>query len=181
MMSASKPASHASAHSPYWFAAAQPKLFQAEVPRARLSDAVEDCEQTESRQERTEWTDEEIVMLHGILFDTCEEKLKDPETPLDEVIDCLRWIFSDTRKDDFAFSFSNTLKLYRRPNARDIREEMQSGVKRYLAERLKRYPSWVAEAFWSDPERFADELERNPQWINESLRRQARDGDLFAV
>jgi hypothetical protein len=49
MMSASKPASHASAYSPYWFAAAQAKLFQAEVPRARLSDAVTDCEQTEEK------------------------------------------------------------------------------------------------------------------------------------
>ena len=37
------------------------------------------------------------------------------------------------------------------------------------------------EAFWSDPDRFAEELERNPQWINERVRRVARDGDLFAA
>ena len=132
-------------------------------------------------EEKITWTQKEIVMLHGILFDTCVERLHDPETPLDEVIDCLRWIFSEPRREANAFSFSNTLRLYQRPQAWCVREAIQVGLANYLNERLTRYPAWVAEAFWSDPDRFADELERNPQWVNEALRRRARDGDLFAA
>ena len=104
-----------------------------------------------------------------------------PETPLGEVIDCLRWIFSEPHRETEAFSFSTTLKLYQRPHGRRVREAIRVGLKRYLSERLARYPAWVAEAFWSDPDRFAEELERNPQWINERVRRVAHDGDLFAA
>lgn len=136
-----------------------------------------DCE----LDEKIAWTHEEIVMLHGILFDTCVEKLDDPETPLDEVLDCLRWIFSEPGKERAPFSFVSTLKLYQRPHARFVREAIQAGLARYLKARLTRYPPWVAEAFWSDPDWFAEELERNPQWINEILRRHSRDGDLFAA
>lgn len=132
-------------------------------------------------EEKVPWTHEEVVMLHGILFDTCVEQLGDPETPLDEVIDCLRWIFSEPHRETQAFSFSTTLKLYQRPHGRKVREAIRVGLKRYLSERLARYPAWVAEAFWGDPDRFAEELERNSQWINERVRRVAHDGDLFAA
>jgi hypothetical protein len=126
-----------------------------------------------------ELSESDLARLHGALFDACEEQLREAETPLDEVLDCLRWILSERSKDNLAFSFSNTLKLYGRPDAQAIREEIQSGLKQYLAGRLRRYPAWVAEAFWADPDRFAAELERNPQWINEGVRRQGQDGDLF--
>ena len=139
------------------------------------------CPEPADDEEPVAWTQEEIVMLHGILFDTCVDKLIDPETPLDEVVDWLRWIFSERGKEAQAFSFSNALKLYQRPPARFIREALQHGLRRYLSERLARYPAWVAEAFWSDPDRFANELDRNPQGINEALRRVARSGDLFAA
>ena len=89
--------------------------------------------------------------------------------------------FLGVGQENLAFSFATTLKLYQRPHARNVREAIQAGLKRYLSERLARYPAWVAEAFWSDPDRFAEELERNPQWINERLRRVAHDGDLFAA
>lgn len=115
------------------------------------------------------WTQEEIVMLHGILFDTCVDKLTDPKTPLDEVIDCLRWIFSDAGKEARPFSFSNTLRLYQRPQAHALREAIQRGLKSFLSRRLRRYPPWVAAAFWSDPDRFADDLESDPQWGNRAL------------
>jgi hypothetical protein len=123
----------------------------------------------------------DLIKLHGVLFDVCEEKLRDPETPLDEVFDCLRWIFSERGKEHLAFSFTNTLKLHERPHPREIRGRIQEGLRAYLARRLARYPAWVAQAFWRDPDRFADTLERNPQWINERLRQQARERDLFAM
>ena len=164
--------------------AAQPTLFgrdRTTPSTVGASDAVGECSLAESAEEKIAWTQEEVVMLHGILFDTCVERLNDPATPLDEVVDCLRWIFSDRSKETQAFSFSNTMSLYQRPPARYLREVMQTGLKGYLTERLTRYPAWVGEAFWSDPDRFADELERNPQWINERVRRVSRDGDLFAT
>jgi len=165
-------------------AAAQSTLFERErttPSNGRAGDAAGEGSLADSTEERIAWTQDEVVMLHGIIFDTCVERLNDPETPLDEVVDCLRWIFSDRSKEARAFSFSNTMRLYQRPHARYVREVLQTGLKGYLTERLARYPRWVAEAFWSDPDRFADELERNPQWINERVRRLARDGDLFAA
>jgi hypothetical protein len=152
-------------------------------PRSALptNEAVDERSLGPEGEEKIGWTHEEVVMLHGILFDTCVEQLGDPETPLDEVIDCLRWIFSEPGKEAKAFSFATTLKLYQRAHACNVREAIQVGLRRYLSERLARYPAWVAEAFWSDPDRFATELERNSQWINERVRRVAHDGDLFAA
>jgi hypothetical protein len=160
---------------------AQPALFEPEEVRGPATQAGEAAEQGDSAEERVEWTEDEIVMLHGILFDTCEEKLRDPETPLDEVLDWLRWIFSEPAKEARAFSFANCLKLYQRPNARALRDDIREGLHGYLGMRLLRYPSWVAEAFWQDPERVGEQLERNPQWINETLSAQAKEGDLFAA
>jgi hypothetical protein len=133
------------------------------------------------REEKIAWTPQAIVMLHGVLFDTAVEKLGDPETPLDEVIDCLRWIFSQPGKEAAPFSFATTLRLYQRPRAWRVREAIQAGLARYLAARLARYPAWVAAAFWADPDHFAEALERNPQWVNDSLRRRSLHGDLFAA
>jgi hypothetical protein len=149
---------------------------------------------------------EEILLLHGILLDTCEEKLRNPDTPLDEVLDWLRWLFSEPEKDRLAFSFFNCVRLYgwRRHHdpgrtsgsehdffdtlvdsnvafrVRAIRENVRPGLNRYLTRRLRRYPAWAAEAFWSDPERWAGELERNPQWLNRRIRAQCYAGDLFS-
>jgi hypothetical protein len=165
-------------------AAAQPVLFERERTTSsneRGSDAADSGSVAEGTEEKIAWTQEELVMLHGILFDTCVDRLNDPETPLDEVVDCLRWIFSDRSKEAQPFSFSNTMRLYQRPHARYVREVVQTGLKGYMTVRLTRYPAWVSEAFWSDPDRFADELDRNPQWINEGVRRVTRDGDLFAA
>ena len=160
---------------------AQAALFAGAQLLPLASETEDEREAASESDEKIAWTHEEIVMLHGILFDTCVEKLNDPETPFDEVLDCLRWIFSEPGKEAEAFSFVSTLKLYQRPHARFVREAIQAGLARYLKARLTRYPPWVAEAFWSDPDWFAEELERNPQWVNETLRRHSRDGDLFAA
>ena len=162
---------------------APPLRFAGEttLPLPAPLSATPRCPEPGDGEEPVAWTQEEIVMLHGILFDTCVDKLNDPETPLDEVVDWLRWIFSERGKETQAFSFANTLALYQRPPARFVREALQRGLQRYLSERLARYPAWVADAFWSDPDRFVDELDRNPQGINEALRRVARSGDLFAA
>jgi hypothetical protein len=160
---------------------AQSPLFSG-AQLASLLSVTEDARAADGECDETiAWTQEEIVLLHGILFDTCVEKLGDPETPLDEVLDCLRWIFSEPGKEAAPFSFVSTLRLYQRPHARFVREAIQAGLACYLRQRLMRYPPWVGEAFWSDPDAFAAELERNPQWVNETLRRHSRGQDLFAA
>lgn len=159
----------------------QSALFSGTQLRVLSSETENEHEASGGSDEKIAWTHEEIVMLHGILFDTCVEKLADPETPLDEVLDWLRWIFSEPGREAAPFSFMSTLRLYQRPHARFVREAMQAGLARYVEARLTRYPPWVSAAFWSDPDWFADELERNPQWVNETLRRHSRDGDLFAA
>ena len=160
---------------------AQSVLLFGPQPPQRSREAEDEREASGGSGEKIAWTLDEIVMLHGVLFDDCVAKLADPETPLDEVLDCLRWILSERGKESAPFSFVSTLKLYQRPHARFVREAIQAGLARYLRARLTRYPPWVAEAFWSDPDWFAEELERNPQWVNETLRRHSRDGDLFAA
>jgi hypothetical protein len=117
-----------------------------------------------------QWTEQGILQLHGVLYDTCVEKLGDPETPLDEVLDWLRWVFSAPERENTAFSFISCLKLYQRPNPRALREAILTGVKNYLAQRLSAYPDWVAAAFWANPDWFAAQLDRHPQWLNEQLR-----------
>ena len=159
----------------------QSALFSGTQLSVASSETEDEREARIEVDETVAWTHDEIVMLHGILFDTCVEKLADPETPLDEVLDCLRWIFSEPGKEAAPFSFASTLRLYQRPHARFVREAIQAGLARYLEARLTRDPPWVAEAFWSDPDWFAEELDRNPQWVNETLRRHSRDGDLFAA
>src|SRR5262245_10908354 len=62
---------------------------------------------------RIDWTDDAIVHLHFLLLDECE-KLADPETPLEEKLDILRWIYTDPEKDDAPFSFANCLKVFGR-------------------------------------------------------------------
>ena len=143
--------------------------------------ASDDDEAPDPGEAKIAWSEQAIVQLHAVLFDTCVDKLADPKTPLDEVIDCLRWIFSEPQKEGNAFSFTHTLRLYARPPADRVRGAVQVGLKRYVEARLAQYPSWVAEAFWSDPDRFADELERNPQWVNATLRKRTKLGDLFAT
>ena len=160
---------------------AQSALFAGTQLTPRSGETEYERSASSESDEKIAWTLDEIVTLHGVLFDSCVETLADPETPLDEVLDCLRWIFSEPGKETAPFSFVSTLKLYQRPHARFVQEAIQAGLARYLSARLGRYPPWVAEAFWSDPDWFAEELERNPQWVNETLRRYSRDGDLFAA
>jgi hypothetical protein len=172
-------ARHAIARTP---TPAQSALFAGlRPPRSATRLSATDGECDYGSGDKIAWTHDEIVMLHAVLFDTCVERLNDPETPLDEVIDCLRWIFSEPRREGNAFSFSNTLRLYQRPQAWRVREAIQGGLTKYLNERFTRYPAWVGDAFWRDPDRFADELERTPQRVSEALRRRARDEDRFAA
>lgn len=137
-----------------------------------------------------EWDEEDIVFLHWRLLKEVSD-LADPETPLEEKFDTLRWIFTEREKESQPFSFVNCLKVvgcsplsptpyFGRVDAEEIRDAIRSQVKTWLHATLDRYPPWVCDAVLHHPEWVESRLAKNPQWINEQIKKQSRQGDLFA-
>lgn len=137
-----------------------------------------------------EWSEEDIVFLHWRLLQEISH-LADPERPLEEKFDTLRWIFTERDKDARPFSFANCLRVVGCSplspvtycglvDAEEVRDHIQSSVKGWLFATLKRYPDWVREAVAKRPEWVEERLIRNPQWINEQVKRISTQGDLFA-
>lgn len=133
------------------------------------------------------WTDEEVLRLHLFLLDD-SAKLASSDTPLEEKIEILQWIFTDPDKDDLPFSFASCLKLYGNSsnpsegilNALEVREALRPLVGRWIGKTLDGYPNWVRDAIRKNPEWVAQRLARNPQWINEAVKHRVTFGDLFA-
>ena len=136
-----------------------------------------------------EWSEQDIVLLHWRLLKEVGD-LQDPETPLEEKLDTLRWIFTEREKDSRPFSFASCLRVVGcsplsptpyfglvKPDA--IREAISRQIKRWLNATLERYPSWVREAVLRNPEWVESRLEKNPQWINEQVKDHTVQGDLF--
>jgi hypothetical protein len=155
------------------------------VPGAATPDA------TASLAEDTpvEWNEEDIVLLHWRLLKEVGH-LRDPETPLEEKLDTLRWIFAEDEKDNSPFSFVSCLKVvgcsplspmpyfgFIDPEA--IRESIRRRINAWLTATLERYPSWVRDAVLKNPEWIESRLEKNPQWINEQIKNHTVQGDLF--
>ncbi len=137
-----------------------------------------------------EWSEEDVVQLHWRLLKEIG-RLADPDTPLEEKFDTLRWVFTEREKDHKPFSFVACLRvvgcspLSPLPycglvDAEEVRDFIRCAVRRWLLQTLTRYPSWVREAIVEHPDWVETRLARNPQWINEEVRRVALEGDLFA-
>ena len=137
-----------------------------------------------------DWSEEDVVFLHWRLLQEVRH-LADPETPLEEKFDTLRWVFTEREKDSRPFSFVNCLRVVGcsplspiaycgHVDAEEIRSRIRHGVKRWLEATLTRYPEWVREAVARNPEWVELQLARNPQWINQQVRAVALQGDLFA-
>ncbi len=137
-----------------------------------------------------EWNEEDIVFLHWRLLKDVSD-LRDPETPLEEKLDTLRWIFTEREKESRPFSFVNCLRvvgcspLSPAPyvglvDAEEIRDAIRGQVRTWLTATLGRYPAWVRDAVFNNPEWVESRLARNPQWINEQIKKQFGQGDLFA-
>ena len=129
-------------------------------------------------------------MLHWRLLQEVS-RLADPDTPLEEKFDTLRWVFTERSKDAQPFSFVNCLRVVGCSplspiafcglvDAHEIREHIRQGVRAWFAQTLQRYPEWVREAIASNPAWVEARLARNPQWINEQLKQMSAHGDLFA-
>ena len=137
-----------------------------------------------------DWSEEDVVFLHWRLLQEVRH-LADPETPLEEKLDTLRWVFTEREKDGAPFSFVNCLRVVGCSplspiafcglvDAHEIRDHIRHSVKAWFGETLKRYPEWVREAVASNPAWVEARLAKNPQWINEQLKQMAAHGDLFA-
>ena len=137
-----------------------------------------------------EWSEEDIVLLHWRLLKEIG-RLADPETPLEDKFDTLRWVFTEREKDRKPFSFVSCLRvvgcspLSPLPycglvDVEEVRDVIRCAMRSWLRQTLMRYPSWVREAIVDHPEWIESRLARNPQWINEAIRRTALEGDLFA-
>ncbi|NTV70033.1 MAG: hypothetical protein HGA71_07810 [Azonexaceae bacterium] len=137
-----------------------------------------------------EWSEEDIVFLHWRLLAevSC---LADPATPLEEIFDTLRWVFSEREKDGLPFSFVSCLYVVGcsplspiaycgRVDAEEIRDRIRHNLKAWLDASLERFPDWVRDAVISNPAWVAARLARNHQWINEQVKRMSVQGDLFA-
>ena len=137
-----------------------------------------------------EWSEEDVVFLHWRLLQEISH-LADPDTPLEEKFDTLRWVFTEREKDGRPFSFVSCLRVVGCSplspiafcglvDAQEIRDHIRSCARAWLGETLNRYPTWVREAIATNPAWVESRLARNPQWINEQLKRMSQDGDLFA-
>lgn len=166
---------------------ASPEAIAPALPGAhRDTDASADDDDTTP----VEWSEQDLVLLHWRLLQEVE-RLTDPETPLQDTLDTLRWVFTERDKDDQPFSFVSCLRVLGcsplsplpycgAVDADEVRELIRATTRPWLRQTLLRYPPWVREAVREHPEWVAMRLERNPQWLNEEVRRVAAEGDLFA-
>ena len=133
-----------------------------------------------------DWSPETIVRLHFLLLDDCE-KLADPDTPLEDKLEILEWIYADPAQDQQPFSFVNCMRLLGRScrpgevedDPRQIRLHLRERLRQCVYDTLARYPAWVREAFDRNPEAVAGLLHQHPQRLNETVKRVAAQGDLL--
>jgi len=137
-----------------------------------------------------EWSEEDVVLLHWRLLQELGG-LGDPDTPLDEKLDTLRWVFTDPKCEREPFSFVNCLRVVSLSplspvpfvgpiDAESIRDWIRYHVRKWLTATIDRYPSWAAEAVLENPCWIESRLAKNPQWINEEIKKHTVQGDLFA-
>jgi hypothetical protein len=137
-----------------------------------------------------EWSEEDVVQLHWRLLREVS-RLADPQTPLEEKFDTLRWVFTEPEKDQAPFSFVSCLRVvgcsplsptpyFGLVDAQEVRDYIRNASKNWLRSTLTRYPRWVREAIANNPAWVEARLARNPQWINEEIKRISSEGDLFA-
>lgn len=146
----------------------------------------------DSTLDMPEWSEKEVVILHWRLLQELD-KLDDPETPLAEKIDTLRWIFTSPQKDAQPFSFSNCVRVvgtsplsptpyFGKVDVEAVRDLIRHQAKRWFRETLLRYPKWVRDQILDYPDWVDQCLDKNPQWLNEQVRKLTKSPqkDLFS-
>ncbi len=139
--------------------------------------------------ELRDWSEEDIVLLHWRLLQEVGH-LADPDRPLEEKFDTLRWVFTEPEKESRPFSFVSCLRVVGcsplspiaycgLTDAEELRDQIRSQLKNWLGATLARYPQWIRELVARQPEWIESRLNKNPQWINEQLKATTEQGDLF--
>lgn len=136
------------------------------------------------------WSEDFIVRLHcRLLMDV--RSLARPQTPLEEKLDTLRWIFAEPEKQSRPFSLDWCLRVIGsspmsplpyvgHTSCEAIQQFVASRIKAWLRSTLERYPTWLYKAVCRDLERAAKQLERDPQWLNKLARRDRNQELLFS-
>lgn len=137
----------------------------------------------------TPWSEEEIVFLHWRLLQEIVH-LADPEQPLHEKFDTLRWIFTERDKDTRPFSFVRCLQVVGcsplspapycgRLDAQELRELIHARLRPWMSQALALLPAWAREAVLENPQWVQVQLSRNPQWLNEQIKHADTQASLF--
>ena len=121
------------------------------------------------------WMVNEIVQLHFILLNECEQ-LSDPEFPLAEKLDVLAWMFADESHDMHALSFYRCARqAWGSCDVRSATRDIKRLVPQWIDETLRLYPrwarAWVRGFLLHNPDGLLNILDKNPQFINEMIRR----------
>jgi hypothetical protein len=158
----------------------------------RLSDSAPKPETacTASNDENVTWTEQDVVHLHCLLLGEIRV-LADPNAPLDDMLDVLRWVFTEPENDDRPFSFASCLRIagcslestfpfFGCVDVEEVRMRIRHSFKKWFEQALARYPQWVRDSIRKNPGQAARRLARNPQCINQQLRSLNVQNDLFA-
>jgi hypothetical protein len=158
----------------------QPVLFEeldSSVQRAVLQYLCDDSVPCE-------WTEDDVVQLHWLLLKQAVS-LDDPATPLADKFDTLRWIFSSPDKEHMPFSFANCVRVvgtsplsptpyFGLVDVEAVRDWIRANARRWVLDSVHLLPAWVQELILARPDWvdwLAERLDKNPQWINEQVRK----------
>jgi hypothetical protein len=121
------------------------------------------------------WMTDEMVQVHFILLNECEQ-LSDPEFPLAEKLDVLAWMFADESHDMHALSFYRCARqAWGSCDVRSAASDIKRLIPQWIDETLRLYPrwarQWVKGFLLHNPDGLLKILDKNPQFINEMIRR----------
>ena len=157
----------------------QPVLFaelDTSIQRAVLAYL---CDDTQT----CDWTEHDVVQLHWLLLKQTAE-LQDPQTPLADKLDTLRWVAGGPDKDHVPFSFVSCVRVvgtsplsptpyFGLVGVDAIRHWIAVNAQKWLKASLDVLPPWVQQLILAHPDWpdwLAERLDRQPQWLNEQIR-----------
>lgn len=139
-----------------------------------------------------DWPEEVVHRLHWHLLSEIK-CLADPAGSLTDKLEMLQWIFATEEHEHIAFSFANCVRFVGCSPLTDvdhlpyvglidpeaIRDYIRRMLPDWMGSTLSGYPSWVVEAMVVHSDYVARKLEKDPQFVNKTIRRSEGQGDFF--